>query len=36
MFGCGPPVISNASAALPALVAYVAFATVPEILAATT
>ena len=36
MFGCVAPVISNANAALPADVAYVAFATVPETLAATT
>ena len=36
MFGCVAPVISNANAALPADVAYVAFATTPEILAAAT
>ena len=36
MFGCVAPVISNASAELPADVAYVAFATVPEMLAAAT
>ena len=36
MFGCVAPVISNASAALPADVAYVAFATIPLMLAAAT
>ena len=36
IFGCVAPVISNASAALPDDVEYVAFATAPETLAATT